>query len=97
MRDPRDRYPIKRELPLIISKRRSSRRRVAVKTTFAITGNLFLRREVVEKVLTDANYRVVEYVNKHTDYVIVGDNPGKKWNQVYKLRRTNKWICKERS
>lgn len=62
--------------------KRKPRKRKEAKTAFTLTGNLVLQREVIETALSDAGYKIVEYVNLQTDYVIVGDNPGRKWKRA---------------
>ena len=55
--------------------------------TFAVTGTLknFTREEIVE-FLEKLGAKVVNSVSKNTDYLIVGENPGSKYEKARTLK-----------
>jgi len=54
--------------------------------TFVITGTLenFTRKEI-EKVITDRGGKTTGSVSKKTDYLLVGKNPGTKYDKAIEL------------
>ena len=52
---------------------------------FVITGTLSISRNELKKTLEDLGANVVESVSSKTDYVIVGENPGSKYDKAIKL------------
>ena len=53
--------------------------------TFVITGTLSLPREEIKEKLESLGANVTGSVTKKTDYVIVGENPGSKYNKALEL------------
>ncbi|MBP3634917.1 MAG: NAD-dependent DNA ligase LigA [Bacilli bacterium] len=53
--------------------------------TFVITGTLSLPREEIKEKLESMGANVTSSVTKKTDYVIVGDNPGSKYDKAKSL------------
>ena len=53
--------------------------------TFVLTGTLSMPRAELKEKLQSKGARVTGSVSKHTDYVVVGDNPGSKYDQAMKL------------
>ena len=52
---------------------------------FVITGTLNMRRdELKDKIITNGG-KVIESVSRKTDYVILGENPGSKYDKAIKL------------
>ena len=55
---------------------------------FVITGTLNIKRdELKDKIITNGG-KVIESVSKKTDYVVLGDNPGSKYDKAKKLNIT---------
>ena len=53
--------------------------------SFVITGTLNIKRdELKDKIITNGG-KVIESVSKKTDYVILGENPGSKYDKAIKL------------
>ncbi len=53
--------------------------------SFVITGTLSIKRdELKDKIITNGG-KVIDSVSKKTDYVILGDNPGSKYDKAMKL------------
>lgn len=65
----------------------SSRREVAgiAGKTFVITGTLSRHRDEFKKMIENAGGKVSSSVSKNTDYVLVGDDPGSKFDKAKKL------------
>ena len=56
--------------------------------SFVITGTLSIKRdELKDKIITNGG-KVIDSVSKKTDYVILGDNPGSKYDKAVKLNIT---------
>jgi DNA ligase (NAD+) len=53
--------------------------------TFVITGTLSMPRDDLKKRLQAAGARVAGSVSKKTDYVVVGDDPGSKYDKAVEL------------
>ena len=53
--------------------------------TFVITGTLSKPRDVYKEVLENLGANVTGTVTKKTDYVLVGDNPGSKYDKAKEL------------
>ncbi len=53
--------------------------------TFVITGTLSMDRESVKDMIESLGGKVSNSVSKKTSYVIVGDNPGSKYDKAIKL------------
>ena len=53
--------------------------------TFVITGTLSRGREEIRNQIESFGGKVSDSVSKKTDYVIVGDNPGSKYDKALKL------------
>ena len=53
--------------------------------TFVITGTLSMPRDVLRSKIEELGGKVSESVSKKTDYVIVGENPGSKYEKAQKL------------
>ncbi len=53
--------------------------------TFVITGTLSMPRDELKKRLQAAGARVAGSVSKKTDYVVVGDDPGSKYDKAVEL------------
>ncbi len=56
-----------------------------VNKTFVITGTLSVGREEIRNKIESFGGKVSDSVSKKTDYVIVGDNPGSKYDKALKL------------
>ena len=53
--------------------------------SFVITGTLSIKRdELKDKLITNGG-KVIDSVSKKTNYVIVGENPGSKYDKALKL------------
>ena len=53
--------------------------------SFVITGTLSIKRdELKDKIITNGG-KVIESVSKKTDYVVLGENPGSKYEKALKL------------
>ena len=53
--------------------------------SFVITGTLSIKRdELKDKIITNGG-KVIESVSKKTDYVVLGENPGSKYDKAVKL------------
>lgn len=52
---------------------------------FVITGTLSMPRDIIKEKLELYNGSVIDSVSKKTDIVIVGDNPGSKYDKALKL------------
>jgi DNA ligase (NAD+) len=65
----------------------STRREVAgiAGKTFVITGTLSRHRDEFKKMIENAGGKVSSSVSKKTDYVLVGDSPGSKFEKAKKL------------
>ncbi|MBR3490293.1 MAG: NAD-dependent DNA ligase LigA, partial [Bacilli bacterium] len=53
--------------------------------TFVITGTLSKPRDYYKEVLESLGAKVTESVTKKTDYVLLGENPGSKYNKAKEL------------
>ena len=53
--------------------------------TFVITGTLSRGRDEIRGIIESFGGKVTDSVSKKTDYVIVGDNPGSKYDKAIKL------------
>ncbi len=53
--------------------------------TFVLTGTLSMPRDVLKERLQAAGAKVSGSVSKKTDYVVVGDNPGSKYDKALEL------------
>ena len=53
--------------------------------TFVITGTLSKSRDEIRNMIESFGGKVSDSVSKKTDYVIVGDNPGSKYDKAVKL------------
>ena len=53
--------------------------------TFVITGTLSKPRDEIKEVLENLGANVTGSVTKKTDYVIVGENPGSKYDKAKSL------------
>ncbi len=53
--------------------------------TFVLTGTLSISREVLKSRLQAQGAKVTGSVSKNTDYVVVGDNPGSKYEKAVRL------------
>ena len=53
--------------------------------TFVITGTLSLPRDVYKEKLESLGAKVTGSVTSKTDYVIVGENPGSKYDKAISL------------
>jgi DNA ligase (NAD+) len=53
--------------------------------TFVITGSLSISREEIKKIIQDNGGKVVGSVSTKTNYVLVGENPGTKFDEAQKL------------
>ncbi len=57
--------------------------------TFVVTGTLpSLKRDEAKKLIEDAGGRVTGSVSKNTDVVVVGEDPGSKYDKAQKLKVT---------
>ena len=56
--------------------------------TFVITGTLSKPRDYYKEVLESLGAKVTESVTKKTDYVLLGDNPGSKYDKAKELGTT---------
>ena len=56
-----------------------------VNKTFVITGTLSRGRDEIRGIIESFGGKVTDSVSKKTDYVIVGDNPGSKYDKAIKL------------
>ena len=53
--------------------------------SFVITGTLNIKRdELKDKIITNGG-KVIDSVSKKTDYLILGENPGSKYDKALKL------------
>ena len=53
--------------------------------TFVITGTLSNPREIIREKIESVGGRVSESVSKKTDYLVLGENPGSKYNKALEL------------
>ena len=53
--------------------------------TFVITGTLSISRDLLQEKIENSGGKVSDSVSKKTDYVILGDNPGSKYNKALEL------------
>ena len=53
--------------------------------TFVLTGTLSMPRAELKDRLQSLGARVTGSVSKNTDYVVVGDNPGSKYDKAVEL------------
>ena len=54
-------------------------------TSFVITGTLSMPRNELKQILEEKGADVIESVSSKTNYVIVGENPGSKYDKAVKL------------
>ena len=53
---------------------------------FVITGTIsFMKRDEIKKIIENYGGEVIESVSKNTNVVIVGENPGSKYDKALKL------------
>ena len=55
------------------------------KKTFVLTGTLEIPRKKLEEKLISLGAKVTGSVSKNTDYVVVGENPGSKYEKARSL------------
>ena len=53
--------------------------------SFVITGTLSIKRDDLKEMIITNGGKVIESVSKKTDYVVVGENPGSKYDKAKKL------------
>lgn len=54
---------------------------------FVITGTIsFISRDELKEIITNYGGTVIESISKKTDIVIVGDNPGSKYEKAKELK-----------
>lgn len=53
--------------------------------SFVLTGTISLSRDEAKEIVRENGGEISESVSKETDYVIVGENPGSKYNKALKL------------
>ena len=53
--------------------------------SFVITGTLSIKRDELKDMIITNGGKVIDSVSKKTDYVILGDNPGSKYDKAIKL------------
>ncbi len=53
--------------------------------TFVVTGTLSKTRDYYKRIITESGGKVTGSVSKKTSYVLVGDNPGSKYQKAMDL------------
>ena len=53
--------------------------------SFVITGTLNIKRDELKEKITTSGGKVIESVSKKTDYLVLGENPGSKYDKAVKL------------
>ena len=56
------------------------------KKTFVLTGTLDIPRKELEEKLISLGAKVTGSVSKNTDYLVVGENPGSKYDKARDLK-----------